>query len=223
MKNITVSTKLIKENLATEINRYLEVDGFVYKKASNEFVSSRGDRILIFNMLLTSWSDHYSLSLRLYISHKKIEKVYEDILGKSHRLTIGNTIERISKSPDGREVINGNMAILLIQDADISTAADTLKRYYDEIAKPYFDLYQTLSSIDDIVNNPPFDFCPAHVGGNFDDRCIKGLIVARLVDNLNYDRLVAIYDEKIKETRDSNSIENYYKVKDYLMHNSIKF
>jgi hypothetical protein len=59
------------------------------------------------------------------------------------------------------------MVILLIQDEDIEAAVETLKRYYEDIAKPYFDKYQTLAIIDDIINNPPFDYCPAHVGGNF--------------------------------------------------------
>ena len=50
---------------------------------------------------------------------------------------------------------------------------------------------------------------------------MKGLIIARLVNNPGYDRLAAIYDEAIKETLDAKSIEDYHKVKDYLMHNKI--
>lgn len=222
MKPITSSAKLIKEKLASQFNEYLTKDGFVYKKANNEFVSNKGDCLFIFNMLLTRWNDHYSLGVRLYVSQKKVEQVYEHVLGKSHKLTIGNSIERISKSPDGREVKNGDMVILLIHDEDIEAAVETLKRYYDDIAKPYYDMYQTLAAVNDIINNAPFDYCPAHVGGNFDDRCIKGLIVARLVNNPNYDRLMDIYDEKIKETMDLTSIENYNKVREYLLYNPIK-
>ncbi|MDI9364936.1 MAG: hypothetical protein QM541_08290 [Flavobacterium sp.] len=212
----------IKEKIALLLNERLKQNGFVYKKTSNEFIISENDCIFIFNMLLTAWSDHYSLGVRLYISQKKVEKIYEDILGKSHKLTIGNSIERISKSSDGREVINGDMVILLIQDEDLEAAVETLERYYNDIAKPYFEQYQTLDAINDIMNNPPFEYCPAHVGGNFDDRCMKGLIVARLVDNPNYEHLVAIYDEAIKETMNTKSIENYYRVREYLMYNRIK-
>lgn len=222
MKLTTLSAKLIKQKLAFQLNEYLARDGFVYKNTNNEFISNNRDFLFVFNMLLTSWSDHYSLGVRLYISQKKVEHVYEHVLGKSHKLTIGNSIERISKSPDGREVINGDMAILLIQDEDIEAAVETLKRYYGDIAKPYFNKYQTLTAVDDIINNPPFDYCPAHVGGNFDDRCIRGLIVARLVGNPNFDRLMSIYDEKIKETMDQLSIENYKKVREYLMYNAIR-
>ena len=80
----------------------------------------------------------------------------------------------------------------------------------------------TDNEILDIINNPPFNHCPAYVGGNFDNRCMKGLIVARLADNPKYNELVEIYDEAIKETMNEMSIENYYKVREYLMYNKIK-
>ena len=51
---------------------------------------------------------------------------------------------------------------------------------------------------------------------------MKGLIVARLVNNPSYENLVTTYDEAIKETMNTESIENYYKVKEYLMYNRIK-
>jgi hypothetical protein len=147
----------------------------------------------------------------------------ETIIGKlRYRKTIGQEIGRIYKSPDGRAVVNGDMTIWLRQNEDVESAIETLEWYYNDIAKPYFERYDTLDAIDDIINNPPFDHCPAHVGGNFDERCMKGLIVARLVDNPNYDQLVATYDEAIKETENSMSIENYHKVREYLIYNRVK-
>jgi len=215
-------SKEIKEKIAWLLNDQLKQNGFVYKKTNNEFISNKSDCSFIFNMLLTAWSNHYSLGVRLYISQKKIEKNYEDVLGKSHKLTIGNTIERICKSSDGREVINGNMVILLIHDEDVTAAVETIVKYYNDIATPYFEKYQTLDAINGIMNNPPFEHCPAHVGGNFADRCMKGLIVAKLIDNPQYEHLVTIYDEVIKETKNTESIENYYKVREYLRCNRIK-
>lgn len=215
------SSKDIKEEIAIKLNKKLQEFGFVYKKSNNEFVCVKENCSLIFNVLQTAWTAHYSLSVRLYISNKEVEKVYEKVFGKSHKLTIGNTIERISKSPDGRIVVNGNMAILLMQDEDIDASVETLERYYNDIAMPYFEKYQTLDAIDNIMNNPPFEYCPAHVGGSFSERCMKGLIVARLVNNPRYEELVKTYDEAIKGTMNSKSIENYNMIKDYLMYNKI--
>lgn len=222
MKLITFTARSIKESIALQLGEKLKLDGFTYKKASNEFICKKGDFTYFFNLLQTSWSDHHSIDVRLYISQKSIEDIYEKIVGKSHKLTIGNEIGRIYKSPDGREIINGDLHILLMQNEDIIAAIETLEAYYENIAKPYYESYKSLEAIDDIINNPPFEHCPAHVGGRFDNRCMKGLIVARLVDNPNYEHLVATYDEVIKGTMNTESIENYYKVREYLKYNRIK-
>lgn len=209
--------KVIKSKLSIQLLELIKEDHFVYNMKKNEFVSKKGKVSFILNMILTKWTNYYSLSIRLYISHNIVEDIYENILGKSHRYTIGNTIERISKSPDGREIINGNMEILLFQDEDIDSAVETLNGYYHSIAKPYYEKYESLANLNGIINNPPYDFCPAHVGGNFDDRCIKGLIIAKLLNVPEFNHLVTIYDEAIKETMNDESIENYYKVREYLI------
>jgi hypothetical protein len=52
---------------------------------------------------------------------------------------------------------------------------------------------------------------------------MKGLIVAKLVNNPNYEKLVDIYDELIKKTLSDvqpDSVINYNKVKDYLEQNN---
>lgn len=220
---MTLKANEIKERIATELGGKLSKNELVYNKKMNEFRCSTGEYTYIFNIDQVVWSSSYSLHVRLYISQKKIEAILEKIIGKlRHKLTLGQEIERIYKSPDGREVVKGNLSVWLRQDEDVDAAVETLEWYYNEIAKPYFVKYNTLEAIDDIMNNPPFDHCPADVGGNFDNRCMKGLIVARLVDNPNYEKLVTIYDEAIKETMNAESIENYYKVREYLMYNRIK-
>lgn len=222
MKLMTFKANEIKEKIAIELGDKLSKEGFIYKKTRNEFRCQRGDYTYIFILEQLSWSDHHSVDVRLAISQKQIETILEKIIGKlRHKYTFWRDIARIYKSPDGRQIINGNLAILLIYNEDIEAAIETLEGYYKNIAKPYFDRYQSLESIDDIMNNPPFDHSPAHVGGNFDNRCMKGLIVARLVNNPKYDELMAIYDEEIKGTMNAESIENYYKVRDYLMYNRI--
>lgn len=221
MKLITFTAKNIKETISLQLGEKLIADGFVYKKTNNEFICKHGGFTYIFNLLQSSWSDHHSLDVRLYISQKDIEDIYEKIIGKSHKLTIGNEIGRIFRSPDGREVINADLSILLVHDEDVMAAVETLEGYYKRIAKPYFDKYKSLDALDNIINNPPFEYCPAHVGGSFDNRCMKGLIVAKLVNNPEYENLVAIYDEAIKETMNTESIENYYKVREYLMYHRI--
>jgi hypothetical protein len=223
MKLMTIKSNDIKEKIALQFGNRLSKEGFIYKKTMNEFRHQKGDFTDIFNIEQVAWSNSHSLDVRLYISQKQIEAILELIIGKQrHKITIGQELGRIYKSPDGRKIVNGDLVIWLRQDEDVEAAIETLEWYYNDIAKPYFERYNTLEAIDDIINNPPFEHCPAHVGGNFDERCMKGLIVARLVDNPNYEKLAAIYDEAIKETMNTVSIENYHKVREYLMYNRVK-
>ncbi|MHA4810292.1 hypothetical protein ACX0G9_19420 [Flavitalea flava] len=223
MKLMNLKSNDIKEKIALQFGDKLSKEGFVYKRAMNEFRCRKGDFTYIFNIEQVAWSNSYSLNVRLYISQKEIEDILERIIGKlRYRKTLGQELGRIYKSQDGREVVNGDLVIWLRQDEDVESAIETLEWYYKDIAYPYFDRYNTLATIDDIINNPPFNHCPAHVGGNFDERFMKGLIVARLVDNPNYEKLAAIYDEAIKETMNAVSIENYHKVREYLKYNQIK-
>ena len=221
MKILTLKAKQIKELIAFGLTDLFEKDGFVYKKTINQFEKKEDDYTSIFNILQTAWSNHISISIRLNISQKQIENIYEKIVGKSHKLSIGNTIDRIYASPDGRKVVNGDLTINIYFDDDVEASVESLENYYNTIAKPYFEKYQTLNAIDDIMNHPPFEHNPAHVGGSFDKRCMKGLIVARLVNNPEYEALVNTYDEAIKRTMDKESIENYHKVREYLMYNRI--
>lgn len=221
MKILTLKAKQVKELIAFGLTDIFVQDGFTYKKTINQFEKTQGDYTFIFNILITAWSSCSSISVRLYVSQRKIEAIYEKIVGKSHKLTIGNTIDRIYASPDGREVVNGDLAITIYFDDDVEAAVDSLERYYNTIAKPYFEKYQDLKSFDDIINNPPFEYSPANAGLGLDERCMKGLIIARLVNNPNYEKLVATYDEAIKRTMNAESIDNYHKVRDYLMYNQI--
>jgi hypothetical protein len=221
MKILTLKVKEVKEKIAAGLMDVFLPDGFTYKKTINQYEKINGDFTSIFNILITAWTNHFSIEVRLYISQKEIERIYEGIVGKSHKITMGNTIERIYASPDGRKTVNGNMVINLYFDEDAEAAVESLTNYYHTIAKPYFAKYQDLASLDDIINNPPFDNSPAHVGVGLSERCMKGLIVARLVNNIGYEQLVATYDEAIKITMNEQSLENYHSVKEYLMYNRI--
>lgn len=223
MKEITFKPKDIKHHIVEHFGPLMTTEGYIYKKTDNQFICHRGNYTYIFNMLLTAWNLSYSLSIRLWISQKQIEDIYESIVGKSHGLTFGEEhIERIYYSPDGREIVKGDgLGIWLVNDEDVYNSTETLKTYYYKIAKPYFNKFTTLEAIDDFINNPPFEYSPAYVGAFLDDRCMKGLIAAKLVNNPNYKQLVGIYDELIKETESEESINNYRKVKSFLKEKSI--
>ena len=220
---VSLKKPLLNDLIVKSLEDFFTNQSFKYKKKYNQFEKIKDDYRYIYNIQMAAWSYGFSISVKLYIEQKQIENVYEKILGKSNRLTLGNTLQRIYNSPDGREVVSsGTMDINIINDSDVEAAIESLEDFYNRIAKPYYEKYQDMKSIDDIINNPPFENCPADVGGIFADRCMKGLIVARFVNNPNYEQLVKIYDEAIKETMHVQSIESYYKVREHLIYNPIK-
>lgn len=221
-----LKVKDVNDYILANFEPFMKKHGFVYKKTDAQFIRDDGLCSYLYNLIITSWSQSISVSIFLYISHKKIEDVFENILGKQrHRLTIGQEmIERIYYSPDGR--INGKGESLRIEldkyERVTSDLNEKLKFLYMEVAKPYFQKFTTLAAFDDYINNPPFEYNPAYAGGFTNNRCMKGLIVAKLVNNPNYDKLVAIYDELIKKTVSDVQLDSeikYNQVKNYLQQN----
>lgn len=225
IKCLTLKAQEIKDRISSELNLKFVTEGYTYKKSTNEFKRSIGNYTYFFSIDQLAWSDHFSINVRINISERRIEDILEKILGRQrHRLTLGGDIATIKFSPDGRKVVNQSLSIIILFEEDIVAAVETLYRYYTDIVKPFFERYDNLEAIDDIINNEPYNHIPAHFGGNCDDRCMKGLIVAKLVNNPRYNELVTIYNEEMKETfRDfrQEAIENYNKVRDYLKHNEI--
>lgn len=226
MEKISFKAQEIKEYIANNLSPVLAKDGFQYKKNRNEFIYQKGDFKYVYNMLLTAWTNSYSLSVRLFIGQKKIEDIYKIILGVNDDLTFyQDMIERIYYTPDGRKIVKGeDLGIWLTQNDDLSKSIEILETYYEKVAKSYFSTFTTIEAFDSFMNNPPFEYSPAYVGSNTNERCMKGLIVAKLVNNPNYNQLVGIYDELIKKTVSDvqpDSEVNYNKVKEYLANNSI--
>jgi hypothetical protein len=217
----------IKKFIQNDFGSYIIDDGFVYKKTANEFIKIVGDFNYIINIWPVSWSSSYSVDMKLRISQRRVEDILEKILGKQrHRLTFSqDMLERIYYSPDGRKIVKGEgLGLWLYTDDDVYTQLQSLKIYYDNIAKPYFSKFADIDAMDDFINNPPFEHSPAYVGAHTNERCMKGLIIAKLVGNPTYDKLIGIYDEVIKRTLSDvqpDSITNYDKVKEFLEQNSI--
>jgi hypothetical protein len=212
----------IKNHISNTFGLEIKKDGFVYKKTNNEFVLIDGDYKFIFNIELTAWSTSYELNVHLRISQKEIENILETILGKQrHRLTLNQEmLERLYYSPDGRKNGKGeSLGVWMTKNEDILPLDKILKSYYENIAMPYFKLFSNLEAFDDYMNNPPFEYPPAYIGGALKNRCMKGLIVAKLVQNPNYDELVATYDKWIKATISDvqpDAETNYIRVRNYM-------
>jgi hypothetical protein len=221
MKMITLKVDEIRQKVSSHLSEKFNKDNFSFSKTNSWFIKSTEKFDQILYLLIHSRSDHYAIEPQIYIRYKQVEKLLKKIIGNTNGITMGDSISVIYNSPDGRKIVRNSMEILLLQNEDIESAVETIGQYYIDIAIPYFDKYIDIDSLDDIFNKPPFEYTPADVGGMTDDRCMRGLIIARLSNNPNYQELLTTYDQTIKRTMNQQSIDDYNKVKDYLNHNRI--
>jgi len=217
---MSVKVQDIKERISRALNSRLLPEGFVFKKTSNSFSRSVGNYTHVFVIDVLSWSDHFSIDVRIYISEKAIENLLEKIIGKQrYSFTLGGDIGKLQFSHNGKEPIHRSLSIIILFEEDISAAADSLYLYYSSIAKPFFDHYNNVEKFDDIFNSEPHDNVPAYVVGNYDTRCMKGLIVAKMVNTPKYNELVLIYDQEMRTTFQNvrqEAIASYEAVKTFL-------
>lgn len=212
--------KDVREKIADSLKDFLSSDNFVYKKSLSEFVSESEDFKYIIHLSFISWNTHISLTVSIYLTSLKVQKVFNGILKEKYNYSIGNELATIFNSRNARDVVQGNLNIIIRDGKSLDEAVETLQYFYEEIATPYFKKYSSLEILDDIINNPPFSHNPAHVGGDFALRCINGLIIATLIKSTRFFDVMAVYDEEIKTTP-PEAIEDYETVREYLKYNRV--
>jgi hypothetical protein len=127
MKSFILKSNEIKGIIVKDFGNKLSQHGFIYKKTTNEFRNKVGEYTYIFSIDLVSWSNSYSLDVKLYISVKQIEDILEKIIGKlRYRKTLGQDIGRIYKSPNGRDFVRGNLTVWIRQNEDVESLIETL-------------------------------------------------------------------------------------------------
>jgi hypothetical protein len=94
-----------------------------------------------------------------------------------------------------------------------------LVQIFFDIALPFYKKYSNLLVIDSLFNDPPYNEMPVLVQRTGGDRCMKGLIMAKLVERENYFELVKSFDDFIDNNR--NFLFQYNTVKKYLTNHNI--
>lgn len=218
MKLITRNSAEIKAFLAIELSKQLNGFGFVYQKSNEWFIKQNGEFNYIIYPYLHSLRNHYSIEVFLYIRQKSIEKIFKKIIHSTTNLTMGNTFGVIYNSANGIEVNHHNMDIRLFQDEDLDAAVETIFGMYENTGKKYFEKYSSLESINAIINSEPLFAIIADIGGTYIDRCIRGMIVNRLIGGQNFIEISEIYSENIRSLNNPNIILEFDKAYNFLIH-----
>ncbi len=204
----------VKLQLQSGLSEYFSIVGFTYRKANNEFIRDRGDFRDRIHLTLTSFNGSISLRIFIYLKYKPLEKILMDLLGIKREITIGNEAEIILNRRNNIDEDCIKLSVFLMDDQDVTTAIDMLKRYSRLLIFPYFEKYSEIENLEKLFNNEPFEEHPVDIGGNTDYRCFRGLILADMVGNKNK-AVVDFYDKLILRCPEESILE-YKKLKKYL-------
>lgn len=133
-----------------------------------------------------------------------VEKYYKQITVNTYLktkwdfITIGNSIADLIANPDGiNRKRNQSLDLYVFDEAHIGPVVNEMINKFKEVALPYFLTNNTVKRIDELLNEYPTKYSVHMYNDLF--RFVKGIIAAKLNNNPDVDRLLAIYNSLIIE------------------------
>jgi hypothetical protein len=203
----------IKSELFKSLEVYFAEKDFRLIKTKDRFENTSGSFRFIFKLLFHTRKKEIAIELFVLVEHIETERIYKDATGHIIFETIGNEIGKLLRNPDGQMSDHHSQDLIIRNLSDVKEQVHLIKKYFEEIAVPYYSQNGNLSRIDEILNNNPQKIS-VHANAQY-FRCPKGLIVAKLNNRPNYKELEKIYDKKM-ESMNELSRDRYLKVKLYL-------
>jgi hypothetical protein len=203
----------IKSELFESLEVYFAENDFRLIKTKNRFENTSGSFRFIYKLLFHARKKEIALELYVLVEHIETERIYKDATGHIIFETIGNEIGKLIRNPDGIMRDHHSQDLIIRKLSDVKGKVHLIKKYFEEIALPYYSKNGNLNRIDEILNNNPQEIS-VHANAQY-FRCPKGLIVAKLNHRPNYKELEKIYDKKM-ESMNELSRDRYLKVKLYL-------
>jgi hypothetical protein len=206
----------LKNRISFEVLQRISKHDFFYNKKNNNFLKRDKDFLNIIHLNQTKWSNHFTIDIYFYIGSNVVENIFNKVLKKDlYDSSMGNGVDIIFNSPDGKKVVHNSMQIVIENELDIDSAIETIYDIYLRLGMKYFEKYNSIEKMEAIFNNAPFDEAIADIGGMFANRCMRGLILSKLCNPSRYNELVAIYDKEILNTNEDYIFE-YEKIKKFL-------
>ncbi len=91
---------------------------------------------------------------------------------------------------------------------DVEAAVAQFKLQFDEVGRAFWKQNQTIDQLHQLFNSKPLEPLP-FVPNDF-IRCIKGLVISKLVQNPNHDQLEDIYFHKMSNNGTPKELLNNY-------------
>ncbi len=214
----------IKEYVISDVSKYLTEYNFEWQKSNQQFIQKNKEYDCIFYVVITFWNDYVSIEPFAYINWKKVENSYSKIIKVEGRAkyTIGGNSGIIKHGLENNFIDNKKAISFTVSSVDeANTTIDHLKEIIDFLLESFYKKYNSLIEIDNLFNSPKNAALQGLIFGSYQDHCIKGLILAKLVKRDDYISLVIEYDKLIKKMESPAADMNYSQAKNYLQENKL--
>ena len=196
----------IKEKLLSKLEGELSQYNYKLKKSADEFIHKNKDGWFKFQLIFLERDDDWEINLGMLIRIDNIENIYHKASyfePKYHKTTptIGITVENYIN--DGNEY-----RFDLIKSQDIETCFNGILKLFKEIAIPFFEKYKSINEIEKAINVKEGNsiFSGIKYEGNL------GIILAKLVNNPDYEFFKAKYLKYYTEDYDGFYLEEYLNI-----------
>lgn len=183
----------IKENLV----------GFTTKMSDLTLNRKSKNQVDIMQLLVHVYGGYWQVTPHIYIRNREIEEYYDRLTNSTiDFVTIGGELSVLmTKQLNPSEPIKYNIAT----ESQLNYCISDISQKMNSFGEEYFEKYNNLSALDKILNDQP-ELRSIHMIVN-PTRCIRGLIVAKLINNPKIENLIHIYSQKMEDVNPESQTE----------------
>jgi hypothetical protein len=185
--------KEVLESVFADVSRL----GFALKASKDSFIRAANGISDVFQLVFLDGKPGWRIQPNIGVRIEKVEEIFHRTSGFDSKLqqdtvTVGGGVGNIL-SGDNRSCEFG-----VVSESEVPAVSKEVGRVFTEIALPYFERFHSLSAIDAELNGKPTERTPNGRAPYL--RCATGVIVAKLIGRPNYDELVNIYTEFLRQS-----------------------
>lgn len=215
-----MTIKEITTKLFEGITPSFEKHGFKLNKRKRKFARSINGITNIFDFFFYSKNGYVTIEPEIRIKVSSIEKVYSSVSLIKDRpyLTMGNHLFEVVRYLEGGKengVREEALSNWIIQDEkQIQKLIKVIPEYLEDYILKYFDEFDSISSIDIALNKHPRDLSIHNY--IYPLRANVGIIAAKLNGNLNFQKILEIYQEELEEAEETYK-DDFQRIKQELL------
>ncbi len=179
-----------KKELKKEFESFLKSLGYKSKSDPQgcSFSKENESQLLSISYGVADYIDEFNTGCVIGINIIPIEKIQKHILHEDVGFAIGSGTSNYFNELNYRYKIKTKY--------DIKEWGKIIRKFYEEYAVPFFEKYNSVDAIDKLLNDNPTE--KVIYLDDLGSRIIKGLVVAKLNDNLKYDELRDYYKNEVE-------------------------